>query len=249
MSLALNAAQREAVRYLDGPLLVLAGAGSGKTRVITAKIAHLLDRGYPAESIAAITFTNKAAREMRDRARKLLAASRNADAADQLAISTFHALGLRILRSAANAAGLKPSFSILDPDDIEPIVAELIATTDRARARAAQWRISRWKNALVTPAEALAEARSDDDIAAATAFRRYDDTLRAYQAVDFDDLIALPIALLAGDAAIAAKWRARCAYLLVDEYQDTNPAQYRLLRELAGGRAAFTAVGDDDLSI
>ena len=166
-----------------------------------------------------------------------------------LAISTFHALGLRIVRSAAKAVGLKPSFSILDPDDIEPIVAELIQTTDRARARAAQWKISQWKNALVTPAAAAADAKDDDEAVAARAYLRYDDTLRAYQAVDFDDLIALPIALLARDTDAALKWRARCAYLLVDEYQDTNPAQYRLLRELVGERGMFTAVGDDDQAI
>ncbi len=249
MSFPLNAAQREAVRYVDGPLLVLAGAGSGKTRVITAKIAHLLERGHAPDSIAAITFTNKAAREMRDRASELLARGGKRDVGAALAISTFHALGLRIVRSAAKAVGLKPSFSILDPDDIEPIVAELIQTTDRARARAAQWKISQWKNALVTPAAAAAGAKDDDEAVAARAYLRYDDTLRAYQAVDFDDLIALPIALLARDADAASKWRARCAYLLVDEYQDTNPAQYRLLRELVGERGMFTAVGDDDQAI
>jgi ATP-dependent DNA helicase Rep len=249
MSFPLNAAQREAVRYVDGPLLVLAGAGSGKTRVITAKLAHLLERGHAPDAVAAITFTNKAAREMRDRAAALLARGGKREVASKLTICTFHALGLRILRSAAQAVGLKPSFSVLAPDDIEPIVAELIQTSDRARARAAQWQISQWKNALVTPAAAAASANSDDQAVAARAYLRYDDTLRAYQAVDFDDLIALPISAIAGDAALAAKWRARCAYLLVDEYQDTNPAQYRLLRELAGERAMFTAVGDDDQAI
>src|SRR6266545_5246440 len=136
MSLSLNPAQREAVRYVDGPLLVLAGAGSGKTRVITAKIAHLLECGRSPDAIAAITFTNKAARQMRERASELLSRSGKRDLAGKLSISTFHALGLRILRSDAKAVGLKPSFSIFDPDDIEPIVAEMIQTTDRARARA-----------------------------------------------------------------------------------------------------------------
>jgi ATP-dependent DNA helicase Rep len=248
MSFALNAAQREAVHYVDGPLLVLAGAGSGKTRVITAKIAHLLERGHAPDSIAAITFTNKAAREMRERAADLLARSGKREMATELAISTFHSLGLRILRGDAKSLGLKPSFSILDPDDVEPIVAELIGTVDRARARSAQWKISQWKNALVTPADAMQNAADDEEAVAATAYQRYGDTLRAYQAVDFDDLITLPIALL-DDASVARKWRARCAYLLIDEYQDTNPAQYRLLRELVGERAAFTAVGDDDQAI
>ncbi len=249
MSSTLNPAQREAVRYLDGPLLVLAGAGSGKTRVIAAKIGHLIATGHDPKRIAAITFTNRAAREMRERVGALLAGQGRRELTAHLAISTFHALGAKILRADAAAAGLNPGFSILDPDDIEPIVAELIGTTDRARARAAQWAISRWKNALVAPAAAGKAARTDDESAAAGAFHRYDEMLRAYQAVDFDDLIALPIALLSSCAAVAAKWRERCGHLLIDEYQDTNPAQYRLLRLLAGERASFTAVGDDDQAI
>jgi ATP-dependent DNA helicase Rep len=249
MSFPLNAAQREAVRYQDGPLLVLAGAGSGKTRVITAKVGHLLDTGHDPKRIAAITFTNKAAREMRDRVGALLQAQGKRALCDDLAISTFHALGLKILRGDAKALGLSSRFSILDPDDTEAIVAELVATTDRARARAAQWAISRWKNALVSPATALKTARSDDEAAAARAYQRYDDTLRAYQAVDFDDLIALPIELLAANDSARACWRERCGHVLIDEYQDTNPAQYRLLRLLTGERAAFTAVGDDDQAI
>ena len=249
MSFPLNPAQREAVRYLDGPLLVLAGAGSGKTRVIAAKIGHLIESGHGPKRIAAITFTNRAAREMRERVGALLAASGRRELAADLAISTFHALGARILRADAKAAGLNPGFSILDPDDIEPIVAELIGTTDRARARAAQWAISRWKNALVGPVAAGKAAKTDDEFAAAVAFHRYDEMLRAYQAVDFDDLISLPIALLSSNAGAAAKWQQRCGHLLIDEYQDTNPAQYRLLRLLAGERASFTAVGDDDQAI
>jgi ATP-dependent DNA helicase Rep len=249
MSFPLNPAQREAVRYLDGPLLVLAGAGSGKTRVIAAKIGHLLEQGFDPKAIAAITFTNKAAREMRERVAGLLKGRGRAEQAADLTVSTFHSLGLSIIRGDAAALGLKPSFSILDPADIEPIVAELVQSTDRARARAVQWTISKWKNALLPPAAAQGLAQNDDEVLAARAYLRYDDTLRAYQAVDFDDLIALPVALLAADDAAAAKWRRRCAYLLVDEYQDTNPAQYRLLRLLAGERAAFTAVGDDDQAI
>jgi ATP-dependent DNA helicase Rep len=246
MKFPLNEPQRAAVRYLDGPLLVLAGAGSGKTRVITAKIAHLIERGFDPAHIAAITFTNKAAREMRERTLRLLPKQEGAAVP---IICTFHALGLRILRSEAAALGMTVRFSILDPGDIEGIVSELLATTDRARARAAQWRISAWKNSLVAPSEALAAASSDADIAAANAYQRYDETLRSYQAVDFDDLIALPLAALERDAAAAERWRGRLSYLLIDEYQDTNAAQYRLLKVLAGTRAAFTAVGDDDQSI
>src|ERR1700686_1462591 len=246
MNFPLNEPQRAAVRYLDGPLLVLAGAGSGKTRVITAKIAHLIDRGFDPARIAAITFTNKAAREMRERA---LGPLPKRDGAGAPLICTFHSLGLRILRTEAAALGLATRFSILDPGDIEAIVSELLATSDRARARAAQWRISAWKNSLVTPAEALSAASNDAEIAAARAYQRYDQTLRSYQAVDFDDLIAMPLAALERDAAAAERWRDRLSYLLIDEYQDTNPVQYRLLKTLVGTRAAFTAVGDDDQAI
>ncbi|MDQ6621229.1 MAG: UvrD-helicase domain-containing protein [Pseudomonadota bacterium] len=245
--LLLNAPQREAVRYVDGPLLVLAGAGSGKTRVITEKIGRLLEQGLAPDRITAITFTNKAAREMRARVLGLLR-ERGRAVGDAPSISTFHSLGLSIIRAHAADVGLKRGFSILDPNDIEPIVAELIETTDRARARAAQWKISQWKNALTAPAVALSVAANDDELAAARAYQRYDDTLRAYQAVDFDDLIAIPITLLGTRAEIAAKWRSRCEHLLVDEYQDTNAAQYRLLKALAGHQP-FTAVGDDDQAI
>jgi ATP-dependent DNA helicase Rep len=249
MSFPLNAAQREAVRYVDGPLLVLAGAGSGKTRVIAAKVDHLVDTGHDPAEIAAITFTNKAAREMRERVATLLSRRGKASQHEALAISTFHALGLRILRGDATMLGLSPRFSIFDPDDAEPVVAELLATSDRGRAHVAQRLISGWKNALVSPAEASKSARSDDEAAAASAYGRYGETLRAYQAVDFDDLIVLPIALLEANPDATARWQRRCNHLLIDEYQDTNPAQYRLLRLLAGERARFTAVGDDDQAI
>ena len=242
----LNAAQREAVRYDSAPLLVLAGAGSGKTRVITAKIAHLVERGVDPARIVAITFTNKAAREMRERA---LRAMRDNALAAKLSISTFHSLGLRIVREEAAALGLKRRFSIFDPSDIEPIVADLGATADRSRARALQWKISQWKNALVTPAAALAGAADDDSLAAARAYANYRDALLAYQAVDFDDLIGLPVELFDRDAAARARWQSRFAHVLIDEYQDTNAAQYRLLRHLVGSHTPFTAVGDDDQAI
>jgi len=248
LRLPLNAAQREAVRYDAAPLLVLAGAGSGKTRVITAKIAHLVDRGVAPEKIVAITFTNKAAREMRERAQSALRHAAN-DAASKISVSTFHAYGLSIIRSEARALGLKPSFSIFDPADAEPIVAELAATADRARTRATQWKISQWKNALVSTAEALRAAANDDDLAAARAYAGYADALAAYQAVDFDDLIALPVALFERDAEARTRWQARCEHVLIDEYQDTNPAQYWLFRQLVGAATPFTAVGDDDQAI
>ncbi|MFO1306521.1 MAG: UvrD-helicase domain-containing protein [Burkholderiales bacterium] len=249
MSFPLNAPQREAVRYCDGPLLVLAGAGSGKTRVITAKIAHLVERGTEPSHIVAITFTNKAAREMRERAQALLAQQGRKDAADKVRIATFHSLGLSILRSEAKAANLRPGFSILDPADLEGLVAELVATADRGRARAAQWKISAWKNALVTPAEALSSAQDEEELAAARAYCNYDEALASYRAVDFDDLIVRPLALLEKDEGAASRFREKCAHVLVDEYQDTNPAQYRLMRALTGDMAPFTAVGDDDQAI
>jgi ATP-dependent DNA helicase Rep len=247
MKFPLNDPQRTAVRYIDGPLLVLAGAGSGKTRVITAKIAYLVDQGADPAGIAAITFTNKAAREMRERAGA--AQRRRESVASAPTICTFHALGLKILRREAAAMQLTPRFSILDPADIEPIVAELLATSDRARVRAAQWQISAWKNALIAPAEALARASTEGEAATARVYARYRAALSAYQAVDFDDLIGLPVAALESDAGAAEHWQKRLRYLLIDEYQDTNPAQYRLLRLLTGARAAFTAVGDDDQAI
>jgi ATP-dependent DNA helicase Rep len=249
VSFPLNAPQREAVRYLDGPLLVLAGAGSGKTRVIAAKIAHLIAQGTDPARIAAITFTNKAAREMRERAAQLARGGAKADAAKAVQISTFHSLGLAILRAERKALGLKSGFSILDPADLEPIVAELVATADRAKARAAQWKISAWKNALVAPPAALTAAKDATEAAAARAYAGYADALAAYHAVDFDDLIVRPVELFERDAQARARWQQRYDHVLVDEVQDTNAAQYRLLRLLVGEQARFTAVGDDDQAI
>ena len=242
----LNPAQREAVRYLDGPLLVLAGAGSGKTRVITRKIAYLIGEcGYPAQHVAAITFTNKAAREMRERAERLA----TGQPLEGLIISTFHALGARILRQEARHLDLKPAFSILDAGDCAQIVQELDAGGDKGRARLIQALISRWKNALVTPTEAAAQAADDLEVAAARVYGDYQQRLAAWHAVDFDDLIRLPVELFERHEEVAARWRARLWHLLVDEYQDTNRSQYRLMKLLAGERASFTAVGDDDQSI
>ncbi len=242
---ALNPAQREAIRYLDGPCLVIAGAGSGKTRVITHKIAHLVDAGVKPSAIAAITFTNKAALEMAERLGKLVKLPEK----ERPLVSTFHSLGVQMLRRDAKRLGLKASFSILDSDDALAILQQALATTDRKLLRAAQTRISLWKNALVGPDEAAAQAKDANEHQVARAYRDYAATLAAYQAVDFDDLIRLPVQLLRDDAEVAQAWRERLRYLLVDEYQDTNACQYELLKLLAGPRAAFTAVGDDDQSI
>ena len=243
---SLNPSQREAIRYLDGPLLVLAGAGSGKTRVITEKIAYLIEScGFSPGNIAAITFTNKAAKEMQERVNKLLADRPS----NGLTISTFHALGVRILREEARSLGYKPNFSILDASDCFSIVSELAGSVDKAVIRKLQSLISSWKSALVSPDQAREDARNDTETLAVNAFDSYSATLRAYQAVDFDDLITLPVVLFEKHPEIREKWQNRLRYLLIDEYQDTNASQYRLLKLLAGPRAAFTAVGDDDQAI
>jgi ATP-dependent DNA helicase Rep len=250
----LNPAQLEAVHHLGGPCLVLAGAGSGKTRVIVHKIARLLEAGYAPSQVAAITFTNQAAEEMRERARALVGGR----AAGKLAVSTFHALGVRILRTHGEKLGLKPRFSILDSDDVLALMKDAGGSTDNALARRWQWAISAWKGRGFAAADAEAEALSgegadgrnrEDALIAARVMRRYEERLAAYQAVDFDDLIALPAKLLGRDTEVRDAWRETLRYVLVDEYQDTNGLQYDLLKLLAGERGLFTAVGDDDQSI
>jgi ATP-dependent DNA helicase Rep len=242
----LNAAQREAVLYLDGPTLVLAGAGSGKTRVITQKIGYLIrDCGYQARGIVALTFTNKAAREMDERVKSMM----DPAVTKGVTISTFHSLGVRILREEAAHAGLKQQFSILDSDDALAIVQDLLATTDKGRIRGVQQTISLWKNGLTDPNEAAKLAATPNELEAARVYRSYNATLSAYQAVDFDDLIALPAQIFSLNPEVREKWQARVRYLLVDEYQDTNVCQYRLVQWLTGPRAMFTAVGDDDQAI
>ncbi len=245
MSAQPNPAQREAIRYLDGPCLVIAGAGSGKTRVITQKIAHLIASGFGAQAIGAITFTNKAAQEMAERLGKMVKLPEG----QRPLVSTFHSLGVQMLRRDGQSLGLKRNFSILDADDATNILQQALGTTDRKVARAAQHRISLWKNALVDPDRAAAEAKDGLEHGIARAYRDYVATLAAYQSVDFDDLIGLPVRLLREHADVAQAWREKLRYLLIDEYQDTNACQYELLRLLAGPRAAFTAVGDDDQSI
>ena len=242
----LNAEQRAAVKYLDGPLLVLAGAGSGKTRVITQKIAYLIGTcGYHPANIAAITFTNKAAREMRERASKLL----DKKATDGLTVTTFHSLGMQILRQEAPHIGYKSQFSILDAADSLHVLSDIMKTTDKAELKRVQYRISRWKNDLIAPEYAAVDAENAAEHASAKLYQRYQDTLRAYQAFDFDDLIRMPVEIFEREPEALGKWQDKLRYLLIDEYQDTNTCQYQLLKQLAGPRAAFTAVGDDDQSI
>ncbi|TZF89874.1 UvrD-helicase domain-containing protein [Cognatilysobacter lacus] len=243
----LNPQQRAAVEHCDGPLLVLAGAGSGKTRVIVEKIAHLIaSNRMPAKRIAAITFTNKAAKEMRERVAKRI----RGDAAEGLTICTFHALGLKFLQIEHASAGLRRGFSIFDSDDSTAQIKDLLPTGSKPDViDAVRNLISRAKNACLSPEQAMREARSPREVEAATVYDLYQQRLASFNAVDFDDLIRLPVQLLEADEDRCLAWRERIGYLLVDECQDTNDAQYRLLKCLAGPRGLFTCVGDDDQSI
>ena len=244
MSSGLNPAQLEAVHHVSGPSLVLAGAGSGKTRVITHKIAYLIEGGLSPSRIAAITFTNKAAAEMRERAKQLAG-----KVAGQVLICTFHALGVRMLRQQGSYVGLKEQFSILDSDDVSRILKDCGGSTDLATAKQWQWAISAWKNAGLNAAQALAAAADEDQRVAATIMGRYEERLAAYQSVDFDDLISLPLKLLKEHEVVRQHWQQQLGHVLVDEYQDTNATQYDLLKLLVGDGARLTAVGDDDQSI
>lgn len=245
----LNPRQREAVRFIDGPLLVLAGAGSGKTSVITEKIAYLVDTcGINASRVAAVTFTNKAAREMKERVSKLL----RSNDAEGLTVSTFHQLGLKIIRAERKELGLKSGFSIFDGEDTRTLIRELLIQQHGAEgdlANTIAQRISSWKNDRVLPEEALALATGPADILCAQAYLRYKRALKAYNALDFDDLIMLPTVLFEHHPTILEKWQNQIHYLLVDEYQDTNSSQYLLVKQLIGMRGGLTVVGDDDQSI
>jgi ATP-dependent DNA helicase Rep len=245
----LNPRQKEAVLYIDGPCLVLAGAGSGKTSVITRKIAYLIEQcDMPARHIAALTFTNKAAREMKERASKLVKGS----ASRGLTVSTFHNLGLNIIRREHKSLGFKPGFSIFDSEDARSLLKELMlkeGDLDNDHLDLVQHQISNWKNDLVNPARALSIAQSPGEQTIAIIYQRYNQALRAYNAVDFDDLILIPVELFQTNAEVLGRWQRKIRYLLVDEYQDTNSSQYLLVQLIVGDRGALTVVGDDDQSI
>jgi len=244
----LNPSQKEAVRYIDSPLLVLAGAGSGKTRVITQKIAYLIQQcGISPSRIAAVTFTNKAAREMKERVGKLLQGKETRG----LRVSTFHTLGLDIIRRELKTLGYKSGFSIFDAADSAALMRELLRKEAGADdlEKEMQRQISAWKNAFITPEQALASAADPMDHSAALLYASYNRHLKAFNAVDFDDLIMLPVLLFEQHPEVLEKWQNRIHYLLVDEYQDTNATQYRLVKLLVGVRGALTVVGDDDQSI
>jgi ATP-dependent DNA helicase Rep len=245
----LNAQQQAALKYIDGPLLVLAGAGSGKTSVITGKIAYLVEQcGIPSRNIYAVTFTNKAAREMKDRVSKLLSSSESKG----LSVSTFHNLGLNIIRFEIKTLGFKPGFSIMDQEDCRNLLKELLVRhtdLDEKLIDNIQHTISDWKNSLLEPGQAVSAANSTGEQSIAMLYERYQRALRAYNAVDFDDLIMIPVCLFREQPEVLAKWQQRIRYMLVDEYQDTNLAQYELVRTLVKEKQALTVVGDDDQSI
>jgi len=242
----LNPQQRAAVTHMDSPLLVLAGAGSGKTRVITEKIAWMIDKGhFRASQIAAITFTNKAAREMRKRVSKRI----KRKAAEGLTVSTFHSLGWAVLKDDPEAAGLKRGISILDQHTASDLVRELLPGSVKSdQVYIAQASIGRLKDAGIDPGRALSGAESEGEAQLASIYSAYQQRLTELNAVDFDDLISLPAKMLE-EPELRTRWRARMRYFMVDEYQDTSAAQYRLLRRLSGESGTFTAVGDDDQSI
>ena len=245
----LNPRQREAVTFIDGPCLVLAGAGSGKTSVITTKIAYMVrECGMPARRIAAVTFTNKAAREMKERVSEMLPGKLG----HGLTVSTFHTLGLNIIKSELKTLGYRSGFSLFDPEDAKALLRDLMqkdAAVDAEQINRVQHQISQWKNDLIPPGHALSHAQDQDEEYAARLYEAYVRHLKAYNAVDFDDLIYLPAMLFEREPLVLERWRKRIHYMLVDEYQDTNSSQYKLVRLLMAERETFTVVGDDDQSI
>ena len=245
----LNERQAEAVKYVSGPLLVLAGAGSGKTSVITQKIAYLIKEcGLKGRNIVAVTFTNKAAREMKERVGKLVQGT----AARGLTVSTFHNLGMNIIRKEYKTLGFKPGFSIFDQQDARALLADLMhkqLSDGEDSVDVVQHTISNWKNDLVLPQQALDRARNEEEMLAARVYVNYARTLKAFNAVDFDDLILLPVQMFREHPDVLKKWQDKVHYMLVDEYQDTNSSQYLLVQQLVGTRCMLTVVGDDDQSI
>jgi ATP-dependent DNA helicase UvrD/PcrA len=246
----LNPAQREAVLHHEGPLLVLAGAGSGKTRVLTTRIARLIEHhGVAPQAILAVTFTNKAAGEMRQRIAGLLGGAEPAG----MWTGTFHAIGARMLRAAAALVGRTPQFTIYDEDDTLGVIKRLMerhrVSPKQVAPKAVSAAISDARNALVMPAEYDGLAHDPFTRAVAPIYRDLDDVMRAQNAASFDDLLVLPVRILREHPERLARYRERFQHLLVDEYQDTNRAQYELVRLLGGTRGNVAVVGDDDQSI
>jgi len=252
---ALNPNQRRAVLHTDGPLLVLAGAGSGKTRVITHRIAHMIEKGTDPSSIVALSFTNKAAGEMRER----LVAMIGKKVANDVVLGTFHSVGAQMMRETPDGFGVPKRFSILDQGDQYGLVRGLLrdlghhgpAGDRRYDLGAIVQRISLWKNDFIDP-KAASDFRlheSDYDEVAAEVYPEYEDRLRSLGAVDFDDLVCRIAHCIDDDDELRAHWRQRFHYLMIDEYQDTNRAQLEVVRRIAGPRENICVVGDDDQAI
>jgi DNA helicase-2/ATP-dependent DNA helicase PcrA len=246
----LNPPQREAASHGSGPLLVLAGAGSGKTRVITFRIANLLAMGIPPTAICAMTFTNKAAEEMRERVAGLL---NDRAVARKLTIGTFHALGLQILRSERKALGLPRGFVIYDQSDQLGAVREALRTMRdgdrRYDVKALLTRISLAKNGFVAPEAYTGNPADEYDVQTQQVYPKYQEMMRSCAAYDFDDLIVEPVRLFERDPEVARRWAERFRFVMVDEFQDTNAAQLRLVRHLVTDHQNLVVVGDDDQSI
>ncbi len=246
---SLNPQQREAVIHREGPLLLLAGAGSGKTRVITCRIAHLLESGVPAEQILAVTFTNKAAKEMSERVQEMVGKA----ACKGMVVATFHALCVRLLKNHIDRLGFKKNFSIYPASDqqrlIRDLLRELSAESSTKDADEVLWRISSAKNQCLLPEQYKGSERDPFSLVAAHIYPRYQQALKAFNAVDFDDLLVFGVRLFDENPDLLEHYRQRFQFQMVDEYQDTNPVQYRLLQLLAGGHGNLCVVGDDDQSI
>ena len=245
----LNPRQNEAVKFVSGPCLVLAGAGSGKTRVITNKIAYLVQEcGYKPRNIVAVTFTNKAAREMKERTAQTLGKKESRG----LMVSTFHTMGLNIIRREYKQLGLKVGFSLFDDQDQMALLKELTEKQldgDKDLLRRLMSTISNWKNDMISPQRAKSVAKGEQEQLFAFCYEMYQTQMKAYNALDFDDLILMPVSLLRDNQEVRERWQSKIRYLLVDEYQDTNTSQYELIKLLVGERARLTVVGDDDQSI
>ena len=245
----LNHQQQQAVEYINGACLVLAGAGSGKTRVIINKIAHLISQcGYLPKQIAAVTFTNKAAREMRER----VAHSIGKEQSKGLTISTFHTLGFEILKREHKLLGFKSGMTLFDEHDQLALLKHLLpenVAEDKDLLKALVSTISNWKNDLLSPEMAVHHCKSERDHVFSHFYQLYQNQLKAYNALDFDDLIMLPVLLFRQFPEALARWQQKIRYLLVDEYQDTNTSQYELIKLLVASHKNFTVVGDDDQSI
>ena len=244
----LNDEQKEAVEYLNGPLLVLAGAGSGKTKVLTTRIANLIDKGISPYNILAITFTNKAAAEMKSRVIKLVGGEANS-----MQISTFHSFGLRLIRENHDLLGLDNNFAIFDVEDsitaIKRVLKRLNIDTNKFTPKSFQHKISSLKNDLITSDSYTKYAHDEFELLTVKVYKEYENEKENDNAVDFDDLLLLPIKLFREHQDILTKYQERFKYILIDEYQDTNEAQYIMTKLLASRYQNICVVGDSDQAI